>query len=190
MVVGEIRRLPRPTESNLRAHDLAVQALLQRAPALLPARFGTHVADPGELAAVLRSQRDVLRRRLKAVRHRVQMTIRLLDPGSQDGGSGKAGPRTVIPRTSGYDYLRARAVALAREQALPSFEPLRAAVSRFVRDERVERRKAVATVYHLIPQASVGDYRRAIGRATRESGVRVVVTGPWAPYAFVDQLLA
>lgn len=90
---------------------------------------------------------------------------------------------------SGQDYLRVRAAALAREQALPSFRPLRDAVRRWVRDERVEKGGSVATVYHLVPRGSVAAYRRAVERAARKSGVRVLVTGPWPAYAFADPLL-
>jgi hypothetical protein len=42
----------------------------------------------------------------------------------------------------------------------------------------------VASVYHLIPRASVPAYRRALQSAARDAGVRVIVSGPWPPYAF------
>ena len=76
-IVGEISRAPRPTEDHLRKYDRVVQALFRRTPALLPARHGTYVRDVYELALILGARQDALRRRLKAVRNRVQMTIRI-----------------------------------------------------------------------------------------------------------------
>jgi len=42
----------------------------------------------------------------------------------------------------------------------------------------------VGSVYHLVPRASAGVYRRALEAAARDAGLRVVVSGPWPPYAF------
>jgi hypothetical protein len=55
-----------------------------------------------------------------------------------------------------------------------------------VRDERVEKRERVATVYHLVPRASAEAYRRAIDRAAAAARLQVIVSGPWPAYAFVD----
>jgi hypothetical protein len=52
----------------------------------------------------------------------------------------------------------------------------------------VEKRASIATVYHLVPRASAGAYRRALARAAAAEGVRVVISGPWPPYAFADPL--
>jgi hypothetical protein len=99
------------------------------------------------------------------------------------------GPDSVrrVPRSGpGGAYLRERAAAAARERDVPGFEPVRAAVRRWVRDERVEKREGVASVYHLVPRASADSYRTAAERAGADSGLRVVVTGPFPPYAFAD----
>jgi hypothetical protein len=55
-----------------------------------------------------------------------------------------------------------------------------------VRDERIEKRERVATVYHLVPRASAASYRRAIERAAADASLTLVVSGPWPAYAFVD----
>ena len=69
---------------------------------------------------------------------------------------------------------------------MPGFDPIREVLTRWVRDERVERRDTVATVYHLIPRGSATAYRAALGRAAAASATRVIVSGPWAPYAFAS----
>ena len=68
-----------------------------------------------------------------------------------------------------------------------SFAPLRAAVRRWVRDERVQMRGSIATVYHLIPRSAVDRYRSALERAARDAGIRLRVLGPRLPYAFSDE---
>jgi hypothetical protein len=183
-IVGDIPRLPAPTERHLRAYHRIVQKLSERLPALIPARYGTTVQDLHELALILGARQKRLATRLAAVRNRVQMTARVMTDEEPQPPRDDPGPRPA-PKT-GMDYLkdRAREAALARD--VPRFEPVRAAVRRWVREERVEKRDNVATVYHLIPRASADAYRRALEAAAEKSGVRLVVTGPWAPFAFAD----
>jgi hypothetical protein len=50
----------------------------------------------------------------------------------------------------------------------------------------MEKRGDVASIYHLIPAGSAPRYRAALDAAAREAGVRVIVSGPWPPYAFAD----
>jgi len=181
-IAGEMTRPPRPTEDNLRKYDRVVQGLSRRTPALLPARYGTHVRDLYELALILASRQMPLRRRLKTVRNRVQMTVRV--PANSNvirlvRSTGKT-------NESGAEYLRSRARDAASARDIPQFEPLRAAVRRWVRGERVEQQGGIATVYHLVPRGSVDAYRRAIEKKAADAGVRLMVSGPWPTYAFAD----
>jgi hypothetical protein len=93
-------------------------------------------------------------------------------------------PQRDARPASGRAYLKARAAA----QAVPELEPLRAAVRRWVKSERVERHGGIASVYHLVPRGSVAAYRRAMTAAAHAAGVRMVVTGPFAPYAFASAI--
>jgi hypothetical protein len=56
-----------------------------------------------------------------------------------------------------------------------------------VRDERVETRAGVTSVYHLVPRAAAEAYRRALDRAAAAQGLRIAVSGPWPPYAFAAE---
>jgi hypothetical protein len=166
-----------PTAGNLRRYDRLVRELADRFPAILPVRFGTRMAED-ELKSVLASRRRALARALAHVRQRAQMTVRVVgqraapEPGRPD-----------VPLT-GHDYLRSRARAAAARRAVPGFEPVRTAVARWVRDERVEHRAGVSSVYHLIPRSSVEAYRHAAQTSAASSGVTAIVSGPWPPYAF------
>ena len=214
-VAGRLSRAPDPSPELLRRYDGAIRRLAESLPAVLPVRFGTCFDDPAELAFVLRSRGASLGRAVAHVRNRVQMTVRLIEdplqrarpgeagaakPDSQArGGAPSVSPGSSSPRSpdserpqrariSGTAYLQGRAEAVARANEIPGFEPVRDAVRRWVRDERVERRGAIASVYHLIPRTAADGYRRAIGRAAAGGGLRVVVSGPWPAYAFADTL--
>jgi hypothetical protein len=179
-IVGELTRPPRPTRAALRKYSEVLQSLSERLPALLPARFGTCVQDLIELTFILQSRQEALLRNLRDVRGRVQMSGRIVQPAAS---IPEPATPTASPR-SGADYLRARAAAVAREQEVAGFAPVRAAVSRWVRDERVEKRGLIASVYHLVPRAQADKYRRTLEHAARKAGLRLTVSGPWPPYAF------
>ena len=204
-IVGDVTRAPRPTEANLRKYDVVMRTLARNSAALLPARFGTQFRDLDELSLVLQSRQLSLRRLLRHVRNRAQITIRIVvaqphvgrtlpAPRSGEAGSGPLGePNRVRPtsgsstsgsRTSGSTYLKGLAAEAARAREIPGFDPVRAAVRRWVRDERIERQATVASVYHLIPRGSVDVYHAALDRAARTTGLRLRVSGPWPPYAF------
>jgi hypothetical protein len=182
-VVGESKRRRAASALQLVTYDRLLHQLAGRSASVVPVRFGTFVADEEELRFVLRTRRLSLHRALAHVRNRAQMTVRLAIERSGDAASSTrvSGP---VRRLSGTTYLRARAKAAADAGNLAEFGPLRAAVARWIRDERIERRGRLATVYHLIPRGSAAAYRRALARAMRRHGVPVAVSGPWVPYAF------
>jgi hypothetical protein len=214
ITVGDIaaiaRRTPRPptaTDIALRKYDRTLRDLAGATPAMLPVRFGTCFDDVEELRLVLRARQDTFRRALRAVRGRTQMTLRVAltgdpgsgagdpgsgtgDPGSGTGASGsgilRPDPRSPIlnPASLGTAYLRGRLEARVRQDTVPGFDPIRTAVRRWVRDERVERHGRVASIYHLVPRGSVDAYRRGVMRAAEAGGLRVLVSGPFPPYAF------
>lgn len=179
-IVGELARMPAPTDAALRNYDRVLHSLSGRTPALLPARFGTCVQDLSELTFILQSRQQTLRKTLNAVRGRVQMTVRVADPAAR----GQTKRAIADVSDSGAGYLRARAAAVQREREIPGFDPVRAAVRRWVRDERVEKRGQIASVYHLVPRGQAQRYRRAVEHAARDAGLRVMVSGPFPPYAF------
>ena len=165
------------TASNLRRYDRLMRELAERFPAILPVRFGTRMAED-ELKSVLVSRRRALALGLAHVRKRAQMTVRVVRYHAVSEH-----PPTTAPLT-GRDYLRSRARAAAAQRAVPGFEPVRDAVARWVRDERVEHRAGVSSVYHLIPRASAAAYRHAAQTSAASSGITAIVSGPWPPYAF------
>lgn len=172
-VAGWLPRAPMTSVATLRRYDAVQRALAAQLPAVLPARFGTRSDGTAELAFVLRGREASLRAALDAVRGRVQMTLRgrLLDAEETFPGAD---------RSSGLAYLR----SLASLSQAAGLAPVLAAVARWVRAERRGRSGRVASVYHLVPRAAVQAYVHAASRAAALGGGRVVVAGPFPPYAF------
>ena len=179
-IVGDLKRPPKPTAATLRKYSEVLQSLSERFPAIVPVRFGTCVQDLIELTFILQSRQQSLLRTLRDVRGRVQMTGRILQPP----GAPAAPSPSQVSTSSGVEYLRTRAAAAASDRDIIGFAPVRAAVRRWIRDERVEKQGTVASVYHLVPRGQAEKYRRTIEQAARDAGVRLTVSGPWPPYAF------
>ena len=175
-IVGDVTVRPRPTVANLLRYDRILVELWAQNGALLPVRFGTILADSSELDHAVTLRGPTLRRHLAVVRNRAQMTVLVPIPYPN---------RRRAPHRrahSGAEYLRARA---ARD--VPQLAQLRPAVRRWVRDERMQMRGSIATVYHLVPRGAADRYRSALERAAREAGIRLRVLGPRLPYAFSDE---
>ena len=118
------------------------------------------------------------------------MTVRLVETG---GGVRVELPRAVeadgpSEASSGTAFLLSRASAGARARAVPAFDVVRPAVRRWVRAERVERRKGVVSIYHLVPRGSAGAYRRALRAAATAAGTALRVSGPFPAYAFASDI--
>jgi hypothetical protein len=189
-----------PTERALRGHDLVVRRIARVAPAVLPMRFGTLVESARSLVALLDSWSDEVQQALALVDGRYQMTLRLFAlvdasaPVKQNGPGGAvvdADDVTGATAHPGTSYLTRRARAEAVAQSAPELESLRAALAAIVAAERIARHDhgpLILTAYHLIPRGAAAKYRRLLRRHTAALPSRVVMSGPWAPYAFVPQL--
>jgi hypothetical protein len=187
-LVTDARRAPAPTPANLRRYHRTVAAIADVVPAALPARFGTVIPE-AELAIVLLGRAASFRAALRHVRGNVQMTIRLIAAAPADRGPVERtkadGGRTRFSSQSrpesGSAYLRSRA---AQARDIPGFQPLRAVVEHWIRDERVERHEDIVSVYHLVPRRSAATYAAAMNRALADARLRAIVSGPFPPYAF------
>ncbi len=180
---GRMEAPPPVDAETLRAHDAVVSRLVERTDALLPARFGALVA--GALELEQRLAPPALLAAIENVRGCRQMTLRIFgearmrEPvlaGASDG-SGE-GTRYLLEKRR-------------QASAAPEFDPIRAALAPLVKAERCERSEQaplIGTLYHLVPRGHIDDYRRATGD-DRWMPLRVRAGGPWAPYAFVPELL-
>jgi hypothetical protein len=189
--VGEVPARPPLDLPALQAHDALVRALAGRVGAVLPARFASVFADQAACLEALARAGSPLAAALALVRGREQMTLRVSGPARprpaarprRPAASGQAGPRPG----PGAAYLEGRRAAAARARAVPELDDLRPALAPLVKAERVEPHATpplLATVHHLIPRGQAARYRAAVAGGLGRPGLRLSVSGPWAPYAF------
>jgi len=182
-VVERRRTVPPASERSLRDQFRAIVALQEWADAILPVRFGA-LLDIAELARIVRQRRTILKRALRHVRGRVQMTVRVF-------GEPVADEPTASPR-SGTAYLQARARA-SRPDVPRTARAIRRAVQSFTADESIERGRGRVrlVMHHLIARGAVVRYHARIDRvlAGAHDADTVVVSGPLPPYAFVPDVM-
>jgi hypothetical protein len=215
---GEMAAPPSLAPDTLRGHDAVVRRLADAADAVLPARFGALAADDAELCDRLTRAGEGLREALARVAGREQMILRVYaGPGSGAGpvrptasgaqkgeadgspflrhvGGSPTGPAPAPgPAGPGTSYLAERARAQRSAADVHELMPIRPVLDRFVAAERVERHHTpplVVSVYHLLARGRAAAYTAAVEEAARElPGLRVAVSGPWAPYAFAPESL-
>jgi hypothetical protein len=166
------------TEAALRDQHDVVLALAAKFDPLLPVRFGSRMTR-FDLQNTIRRSADILSTALDNVRGRRQMTLRLMGPPST---------ATSAAQRSGAAYLQQRRAAYS----IPSeLDPVRAAVRRFVAEERIAPGRAGVriTLFHLVEENCVGRYEEAIERTSKALPPgSVTVTGPWPPFAFAPEL--
>jgi Gas vesicle synthesis protein GvpL/GvpF len=177
------KAVPKISERSLREQHRIVTRLLELSPAMLPVRFGTLV-DAGELGRIITLRRSALKTALRRVRGKAQMTIRVFGPAV-----GQA-PNPAIAARSGTEYLQSRAGA--RPLTLPWMIAIRRAVQTVVSAERAEGGHGAVqgTLHHLVTIGRLEEYRSRVDRAVRrlEPRARLVVSGPFPPFAFAPDL--
>jgi hypothetical protein len=187
-VVGEMEDPPVATPDAIRGHDEIVRRLAEFSDAILPARFGT-VQDAPALMEWLAATAEGLGEALRLVTGREQMTLHVFQEAPLAGEVEANDERTGDPALGpGARYLAERRRHQRQKERVRELEPLRPRLEALVAAERVELRATPplrASVYHLIERGRSAEYRDAIeGHLDLVAGVRLRVSGPWAPYAF------
>ena len=187
-VVGDVPMTPEVTAMTLRTQDAVCRRLAAEVDAVLPARFGTVVADDAALTEALVQRRPQLARALGRVAGCEQMTLRVW--GESPAVSAAPAATEASGEGPGTRYLADRRRAQIHAQHVPELEPLRPRLADLVRAELAERHDRpplLATVQHLVRRGDGGRYLAEID-AARDSlrPWRVSATGPWLPYAFAE----
>ena len=180
-VAGEVGQAPTvASEATLWAHEAVVEALMERG-AVLPARFGTVVADEAALAAALERRQAELRAALDRVRGAVELGVRARWADDREVVTGR--PATGRAYLAGRLEVRRRAASLAEAVHTP--------LAGLARDSR--RRVAAAprpwlTAAYLVEREAVDAFRaRAAELAAARDDLTLACTGPWPPYSFVPE---
>jgi hypothetical protein len=178
-LVGDVAAALPPSPATLTAQDALLRRLAPEVDAILPARFGTLLADDAALVEALGPRCRELAQALARVAGCEQMTLRVWGEQAAawpEAESAGAGP--------GARYLAAR----RRARQVPEVEALRQRLGALVRAERTERHDRpplLATVQHLVARGQSARYLAEVDAAGPSLHPwRVTVTGPWLPYAF------
>ncbi|MER7950515.1 GvpL/GvpF family gas vesicle protein [Streptomyces sp. NPDC096079] len=193
-------------ESTARAHHDVIQALTEQT-VVLPLRLATLYQDSARALAALREQQDVFSARLALLARHAEYGVKVYVAAAEPDTAGDVRSTTAhdtVPEDApspGKAYLHARrAQHHAREdryrQARQAADRIAATAAlhatHTVRHPtqtgpltRGESGENVLNDAYLVPDEEAEAFRTALERAGRGlPGIRVEVTGPWAPYSF------
>jgi len=159
-VLGPVRR-ESATRIALR-HARVVAGALAGCSSVVPFRLGIELESDGDVRALLLENQLELRGSLDALAGSVEMGLKVRIPSS-------AGP-ALIRLEEALERVRELAPAPAHRQ---------------------ERRRAVQDGHvleacYLLPRGHVDAFWGAVDSLRSTTGMRVLGTGPWAPYSFCD----
>lgn len=185
-------------------HERVTAALLGEA-GVVPARFGTAVADTDGLGLAVDARRPNLLASLVRLRGKVELgvhgAVAMSAKTERDDIRGREDHEAVAARTveqvasampdragGGRDYLRG--LASDRSPGLgPELAVVHAALASAADDHRLlaGRGEALTAAYLLDRTATEEFQHHLVAERRRNPAVRLSLTGPWAPYHFVDQ---
>jgi len=166
----------RPPHTLAPAHVRAYESALERAMArgaMLPARFGSVLADDPAVNAMLADRRGELAARLEAVRGAVELSVRAFARAPAAG-----------PHASGTEYIRARLEERRRAAAAArALRPLDA-LAREVCEHDAAGDSLVRRSY-LVDAARIEGFAARVAQLGDElPELDLVCTGPWPPFSF------
>jgi hypothetical protein len=191
-------------ESTARAHHLVIEALAART-TVLPLRLATVYLDESRVARMLSERQEVFAALLDRFDDHVEWGVKVYaevpsSPASVPESSSASSASSAASSAPGHAYLRLR-----RQHHQAREETWRAAQEAVRRTEERARGLAVERVRHrpqqgtlaggpgenlandayLVPRRLADEFHdRMLHAADGLPGVRVEVTGPWAPYSF------
>jgi hypothetical protein len=166
---------------RLRDYESTMQRLMER-DAILPARFGSVLADEGAARALLSRRRRDLLSKVRRVRGAVELALRAT---WRRGADSDSGPAEDPP--SDTDYLRARLELRQRARRVASeLNPLSALAVSTRRTLSPEPHLPVLDAY-LVERDRVGEFVAMVAQLDDHlDEVELTCAGPMPPYSFAD----
>lgn len=177
-VVGTLDAPVAESVASAVAHGLIAQDLLDRADAVLPARFGRPFADDAALVEATMARLPELRARLTEVSGCVELAVRI------------GAPVTTRPASSdGASYLRNLAAAtVERDSRIADAHGALAVQALDSRVEPLTRGESLFRAAYLVRRRDVDAFARDVDRlADHFPDASIVCTGPWAPSSFAQE---
>jgi Gas vesicle synthesis protein GvpL/GvpF len=189
-----------PDISQILAHEAVIEHF-HRALTVIPVRYGCQLKDNSEALRMLERHRIEYAALLADLEGLTEMGIRVLHDRSEpetESDAGPAAPQPFAPLCeSGAAYLaakRQRYLGLDRA-ALPDrllVEELWASLAGLYVRRKLEspdsNKGRLLSLYFLVPRASVEPFRRTARHLRPQEPIKLLLSGPWPPYNFVDSL--
>lgn len=189
-----------PDISQVLAYEAVVEDLY-RDRTVIPVRYGCRLEDASDARELLERHRDEYGALLDELEGLAEMGLHVLLDGSGTGAENDA--CSVPPKSfplacnSGAAYLAAKRErylgldrADLRERLL--VEELWGSLTGLYVRHKVEfpdvSRSLLLSLYFLVPRPSVESFRRAARQVHPRESVKLLLSGPWPPYNFVDSL--
>ncbi len=214
-LVGRVPSAPVATAEHLVEHDRVCTTALVRGCDVLPARFGQLFADDRALTSEYLQRGPVLAPLWQRVAHAVEMSLTITaaasgprPPAAQDAppagpehpsdtaahASSRLREREAVSTGTGYAYLTSVAGPIrerqrTRERIEPFRVDFRRSAGELIRAEatRSQSVPSVMGLSHLIDRGAIASYERLVGEvAVAHPSIRVLFSGPNAPYSFVS----
>jgi Gas vesicle synthesis protein GvpL/GvpF len=178
---------PEPALDRLHEYERTVRRLMDGG-AILPARFGSVLADEGAVRALLRRRRRDLLARVRRVRGAVEIALR-----ASWRGAAQKPPETGAGRPRGREYRSGTAYLRERLELRQSARRVASeldALSGLARSSRRTLTPApdlpVIDAY-LVERGRVREFVALVRQLDdRLDDVELTCTGPWPPYSFAE----
>lgn len=185
-------------EAVARAHHTVIEALSAHT-TVLPLRLATVYLDDARVRTVLRDDAEVFTRALDRVTGHIEWGVKIyVEPEPESAVPGETGAADDLG--PGRAYLRARRAQRqsrdvshqAAREAAERVEAIGRAMAAGQARHRVQQGELasgagenVVNDAYLVARETAEDFRgRVLRAADGLPGVRIDVTGPWAPYSF------
>ena len=176
------------TRDDLLAHHGLITQLHESLASVVPARFPTWVADADALRRLIGSRRGELSSALDTVRGRAELSVTAVWL-TDDDAAAVSMPEAATP---GRRYLLERRQAFAgSDRRRQRAREVADQIERLVGADLVESQRRIcpstavaASMALLVPRLRAVEIMARLPPV--ESGVRILVNGPWPPYSFVD----
>jgi len=170
---------PRPEIDSLRNYESTVRRLMEGGE-ILPARFGSTLADEGAVRGLLRRRHRDLLSRVRRVRGTVELALRARwRPGTEVTPSA--------PPSSGTSYLRDRLeLRQSARRVASELDPLTALARSSRRTLSPAPDLPVLDAY-LVERDRVREFVALVAQLGDSlDEVELTCTGPWPPYSFAE----
>jgi len=203
--IGTRHAAPLANERNVLAHQEVVDAALQIYKSVIPCRFGTLFPNDENILALLGKHYTHLDDYLVKLEGKIEVSVQTIfkrrtdlesiptaaHPGTRErdrgiAEQGETGASYLLRKKEKLDAVKELA-----EEADRFSRELDQAMSPFWSDVKTQKRSTddslVLSVCYLVDRQKLSSFKDAYQRFRRENpGLKLLYTGPWAPYTFAD----